>query len=72
MPLSKFAKVFDNYDSEMLIAYMTHLELCFEIKDTQVLEYIQKMEPDLDDTRYLFECRVKAYQEWSLRFFYFQ
>ena len=54
VPLSKFAKVFDNYDTEMLIAYMTHLELCFEIKDTQVLEYIWKMEPDLDDTRYLF------------------
>ncbi len=54
VPLSKFAKEFDNYDIEMLIAYMTHLELCFEIKDKQVLEYIHKMEPDLDDTRYLF------------------
>ncbi len=54
VPLSKFAKEFDNYDIEMLIAYMTHLELCFEIKDKQVLEHIHKMEPDLDDTRYLF------------------
>ncbi|XP_064387761.1 uncharacterized protein LOC135335956 [Halichondria panicea] len=54
VPLSKFAETFSNYDIEMLIAFMTHLELCFEIKDKQVLEYIQKMEPDLDDTRYLF------------------
>ena len=54
VPLSKFKKAFSNYDIEMLIAFMTHLELCFEIKDKQVLEYIHKMEPDLDDTRYLF------------------
>ncbi len=54
VPLSKFTKAFDNYDIEMLIAFMTHLELCFEIKDKQVLEHIQKMEPDLNDTRYLF------------------
>ena len=54
VPFSKFKKAFSNYDTEMLIAFMTHLELCFEIKDKQVLEYIQKMEPDLDDTRYLF------------------
>ncbi len=54
VPLSKFAEAFKSYDIEMLIAFMTHLELCFEIKDKQVLEYIQKMEPDLDDTRYLF------------------
>ena len=54
VPLSKFEEAFSNYDTEMLIAFMTHLELCFEIKDKQVLEYIQKMEPDLDDTRYLF------------------
>ena len=55
VPLSKFAKEFDNYDIEMLIAFMTHLELCFEIEDKQVLDYIQKIEePYLDDTRYLF------------------
>ena len=54
VPLSKFAKNFENYDIEMLIAFMTHLELCFEIKDKQVIECIQKMEPYLDDTRYLF------------------
>ncbi|XP_064387592.1 uncharacterized protein LOC135335879 isoform X5 [Halichondria panicea] len=54
VPLSKFTKAFKIYDTEMLIAFMTHLELCFEIKDKQVLEYIQKMEPSSEDTRYLF------------------
>ncbi|XP_064388594.1 death-associated protein kinase 1-like isoform X4 [Halichondria panicea] len=54
VPLSKYAEAFKGYDIEMLIAFMTHLELCFEIKDKQVLECIHKMEPDLDDTRYLF------------------
>ncbi len=52
--MSKFAEAFKSYDIDMLIAFMIHLELCFEIKDKQVLEYIQKMEQDLDDTRYLF------------------
>ena len=37
----------------MLIAFMTHLELCFEIKDKQVLDYIHKVEPNLTDTRYI-------------------
>ncbi len=54
VPLSKFAKAFKSHDIEMLIAFMTHLELCFEIKDKKILEYIQKMEQNLDDTRYLF------------------
>ncbi len=54
VPLSKFSEAFSNYDIEMLIAFMTHLEFCFEIKDKQVLNYIQKMEHNLDDTRYLF------------------
>ncbi len=54
VPLSKFKKTFDEFNIEMLIAFMTRLELCFEIKDKQVLEYIQKTEPNLNDTRYLF------------------
>ncbi len=29
VPLSKFKKEFDGFDIEMLIAYMSHLELCF-------------------------------------------
>ncbi len=37
----------------MLIAFMAHLELCFEIKDKQVLDYIHKVEPNLTDTRYI-------------------
>ncbi len=58
VPFSKIAKQFEKYDIEMLLASMIHLELCFEIKDKRVLEYIQKhnqkMEPDLEDTRYIF------------------
>ncbi len=47
----------------MLIAYMSHLELCFEIIDKQVLDFISKeiaSSTDRDssvpesDTRYLF------------------
>ncbi len=63
VPLSKFKKAFVGFDIEMLIAYMSHLELCFEIIDEQVLDFISKeiasstdgdasaLEPD---TRYLF------------------
>ena len=42
VPLSKFSKEFDGFDIEMLIAYMSHLELCFEIMDMQVLDFISK------------------------------
>ncbi len=41
VPLSKFAEVFKSHNIEMLIAFMTQLELCFEITNQ-------------DDTRYLF------------------
>ena len=63
VPLSKFKKAFDGFDVEMLIAFMSHLELCFEIIDKQVLDFILEeiafstdraasvSEPD---TRYLF------------------
>ncbi|XP_064387634.1 uncharacterized protein LOC135335894 isoform X2 [Halichondria panicea] len=65
VPLSKFSKEFDGFDTEMLIAFMSHLELCFEITDKQVLDFISK---EIDstattgrdtsvlesDTRYLF------------------
>ena len=40
VPLSKFKKEFDGFDIEMLIAYMSHLELCFEILDERVLNFI--------------------------------
>ena len=59
VPLSKFKKEFDSFDIEMLIAYMSHLELCFEILDEQVLDIIASS-TDRDtsvpesDTRYLF------------------
>ena len=65
VPLSKFSKEFDGFDTEMLTAFMSHLELCFEITDKQVLDFISK---EIDstattgrdtsvlesDTRYLF------------------
>ncbi len=63
VPLSNFGKAFDGYDIEMLIAFMSHLELCFEIIDKQVLDFISKeiaSSTDRDasvlefDTRYLF------------------
>ncbi len=63
VPLSKFQKAFFGFDIEMLIAFMSHLELCFEIMDMQVLDFISKeiaSSTDRDasvpefDTRYLF------------------
>ncbi len=63
VPLMKFKKEFDGFDIEILIAYMSHLELCFEIFDEQVLDFISKeiaSSTDRDasvpesDTRYLF------------------
>ncbi|XP_064387585.1 uncharacterized protein LOC135335877 isoform X2 [Halichondria panicea] len=63
VPLLKFKKEFDGFDIEMLVAYMSHLELCFEILDEQVLDFISKeivSSTDRDasvpesDTRYLF------------------
>ena len=63
VPLSKFKKAFHDLDIEMLIAYMSHLELCFEITDKQILDFLPKeIAPSTDrdasvpesDTRYLF------------------
>ncbi|XP_064387531.1 uncharacterized protein LOC135335855 isoform X9 [Halichondria panicea] len=63
VPLSKFSKAFNGFDIEMLIAFMSHLELCFEIIDKKVLDFISKeiaSSTDRDasvsesDTRYLF------------------
>ena len=63
VPLSKFQKAFSGFNIEMLIAYMSHLELCFEIMDMQVLDFLSKeiaSSTDRDasvpepDTRYLF------------------
>ncbi len=63
VPLSKFSKAFRGFDIKMLIAFMSHLEICFEVKDEQVLVIISKeiaSSTDRDasipesDTRYLF------------------
>ena len=55
VPLSRFSEQFKAYDIEMLIAFMSHLELCFEIEDKEVLECVREQEvnPELD-SRYLF------------------
>ena len=55
VPLLKFSEAFSEYDIEMLIAFMSHLELCFEISDKVVLEFVRKHEPNPEpDSRYLF------------------
>ena len=55
VPLSKFSEQFVEYSIEMLIAFMSHLELCFEIKDKEVLEKVREHEENPEpDVRYLF------------------
>ena len=55
VPLAKFSLAFTDYDNEMLIAFMSHLELCFEITDKLVLECVRKHEQSTGpDDRYLF------------------
>ena len=55
VPLSRFSERFKAYSSEMLIAFMSHLELCFEITYKEVLECIREHEENSEpDGRYLF------------------
>ncbi len=54
VPLSKFVDMFPSYDVDMLISFMSHLELCFEITDKLVLNCIQEIENNIIDTRFLF------------------
>ena len=55
VPLLKFSEAFDGYDVEMLIAFMSHLELCFEITDKAVLESVREHEQNPEpNSRYLF------------------
>ena len=55
VPLSRFAEQFKAYDIEMLTTFMSHLELCFEIKDKEVLECVREHEENPEpDGRYLF------------------
>ena len=55
VPLSKFSEQFKAYSSEMLKEFMSHLELCFEIEDKEVLECVRehKENPEPDGC-YLF------------------
>ena len=54
VPLSNLIKAFSSYNIDMLISFMSYLELCFEIKDEQVLECICVIEKNLVDTRFFF------------------
>ena len=55
VPLPRFSQQFEDYDTEMLIAFMSHLELCFEIADEEVLDCVRKLdESPENDRRYLF------------------
>lgn len=59
--LIKFSDRFKQHNIKMLVAFMTYLELCFEIKDKEVLEHICERELESTegasahlDGRYLF------------------
>ena len=55
VPLSRFSEQFKAYSIEMLISFMSHLELCFEIEDKKVLECVREHEENPEpDGRYLF------------------
>ena len=55
VPLPRFCHQFEDYDAEMLIAFMSHLELCFEITDKVVLDCVRKIDENPEtDRRYLF------------------
>ncbi len=53
----------------MLIAYMSHLELCFEIFDEQVLEFISKNVTYVFDTSSFlgsFELKLQSNCAWEV------
>ena len=55
VPLPRFSQQFLDYNTEMLIAFMSHLELCFEIADEEVLDCVRKLDENPEnDRRYLF------------------
>ena len=64
VPLSNFIKAFSSYNIDMLISFMGHLELCFEISDKKVLEYISKELDSFADTE-------NSVSEKDLRFLFF-
>jgi len=46
-PFSKLATHFPDFNVEMIIQFLTHLEFCHEVSDHEVLEMINKHEKDL-------------------------
>jgi hypothetical protein len=47
VPVSKLATHFPDFDVEMIVQFLTHLEFCHEVCDHEVLEMISKREKDL-------------------------
>ena len=55
VPLPKFSQKFVEYNIEMLISFMSHLVLCFEITDKEVLDCMRKRDDKPEpNRRYLF------------------
>ena len=46
VPYSKVAAHIPQYDTEMLVAFLTHLEFCQEIKDQDILQLIHQVHPE--------------------------
>ena len=55
VPFTRFTERFQKHNIEMLAAFMSHLELCFEIFDKEVLICVRKLDENpKPDSRYLF------------------
>ena len=55
VPLSKFRTYFPQYDSEVLIGFLTHLEFCHEISDQELVHCItEQYSPAPKERYYLF------------------
>ena len=52
VPLSKLKTHFPQYNSEVLIGFLTHLEFCHEISDQELLHYISEQYSSTSRERY--------------------
>ena len=51
VPLSRLIEKFPDYDNEVLVGFLTHLEFFHEIKDCELLELISKHQHSLKNTQ---------------------
>ena len=61
VPLSKLKEKFTEYNHEIIVEYLTHLEFCFRIKDQHTLDMITKntvQESETDEEYYFFPALV--------------